>query len=60
MKIGNPLSILSHIINFSILIYIFIGSVNTTCFKSSELVISFIGLLISIFVNIIAVLEERN
>ncbi len=60
MKVSNPLTILSHIINFGILIYLLVNSVNTQCFKTSDLIISFIGLFISLFVNIVSVLESKN
>jgi len=60
MKVSNPLTILSYIINFGILIYILVNTVNTSCFKTSDLIISFIGLFISLFVNIVSVLESRS
>ena len=58
MKISNPLTVLSHRINFTILIYILINTVNTFCFKTLDLIISFIGLFISLFVNIVSVLDS--
>ncbi len=60
IRLGGPLSILSHIINFGILIYIFLGSVDTPCFKTSDLIISFIGLFVSLFVNIVSVIELKD
>ncbi len=54
------LSWFSSFLNFLILTYIAINIVNTMCFNVSQMSLSLIGLLSSIFVNIVSVITKER
>jgi len=49
----------SNFLNFLILAYIAINIVNTGCFSTSQMTLSFVGLVASIFVNIVATIHKK-
>ena len=50
---------LSTFLNFLILAYLSLNIVNTSCFNLFQLTLSFIGLIASIFVNIVSVVLKK-
>jgi hypothetical protein len=58
MKISDQLQILSQIINFVIFIYFAIILIETNPLDFVKIIISAVGLIISVLVSIISVLEK--
>ncbi len=54
------LSYLGTFVNYLIFIYIFIKTINTSCFNHSDMVISLIGLILSVFIFIVDVFNRRR
>lgn len=52
------LSWFGNLINFLIFAFISINIVNTQCFSAAQMSLSLIGLLASIFINVVSVIAE--
>ena len=59
MKFGGALSVLSHIINFAILIYFSVVLLRLNALDVIGLLISAFGLFASLVANIVSVLGEK-
>jgi len=57
MKLSNNFSVISHIINFMIIIYFISFLLDIEAITTFDLLISFFGLFVSLIANIISVLE---
>jgi len=57
MKLSNNFSVVSHIINFMIIIYFISFLLDIEAITTFDLLISFFGLFVSLIANIISVLE---
>ncbi len=54
------LNFLSNFINYLIFIYIFMNTINTSCFNSSEMTIAIFGLILSVFIYTVDILNKRG
>jgi len=52
------LDFLGIFVNYLIFIYIFLATINTPCFSSSDMSIALIGLILSVFILIVNVIER--
>jgi len=57
MKVGDALSIFSHLINFVVFLYFITFLLRTNSFDTFGLLISAIGIFSSLVANIVSVLE---
>lgn len=48
-----------HIVNYMIFIYIFIRTIDTSCFSISDMSISLFGLTVSLFIFIVNLFNKR-
>ena len=63
MDLSDKLSVLSHMANFSILLYIFVATVITGTYEPIHQILTLVGLIFAVVVNIIGVLstfKKRN
>jgi hypothetical protein len=60
MIISDSFSVFSHVLNFSILIYFITFLLSIDYLTSFDLIISFIGIFVSLVANILSVLEKTN
>ena len=60
MKAGETLSILSHMINFTILVYFAAILLKANALDLQSLAINFFGIFISLIANIISVIEKNK
>jgi len=60
MERADSLSILSHLINFAIIIYFVITLLKINALDMFGLLISFFGLFVSLIANIVAISERIN
>lgn len=58
MQLGF-LDFLGNFVNFLIFIYVFIKTINTSCFNPSDMTIALIGLILSVFIFIVNVVEKN-
>jgi hypothetical protein len=60
MKLANSFSVFSHLLNFIIIIYFITFLLKIESVTTFDIVISFIGLFVSVLANIISVVEGAN
>jgi len=53
------LDFLGNFVNYLIFIYIFLNTISTSCFSSSDMSIALIGLVISVFILIVNLIERN-
>ncbi len=58
MKLGI-LDFLGNFVNYLIFIYIFLNVISTSCFNSSDMSIALVGLILSVFILIVNVIERN-
>ena len=58
MKLG-VLDFLGNFVNYLIFIYIFLNVVSTSCFNPADMSIALIGLILSVFILIVNVIERN-
>ena len=59
MRVGTPLSVLSHLINFAIVINFTVYLLKLNALDTPALMISAFGIFVSLIANIVSVIEER-
>ncbi len=53
------LDFLGNFVNYLIFIYIFLNTINTSCFDSSDMSIALIGLVLSVFILIVNLIDRN-
>lgn len=59
MRVGGYLTIFSYILNFAIIAYISSVLIGTQCFNLFQLLITYTGLLSSLFANLVSAIESK-
>ena len=54
------LDFFGNFVNYLIFIYIFLNTINTSCFDSSDMSIALIGLILSVFIFIVNLIERSS
>jgi len=54
------LTFLGTFVNYLIFIYIFIKTINTQCFNSNDMIISLIGLVLSVFIFVVSLINKEE
>jgi|GEM_PF-1165369 hypothetical protein len=52
------LDFLGSFVNYLIFVYIFLNTINTSCFNPSDMVIALVGLVISVFILIVNLINR--
>ncbi len=60
MKLSNSFSVFSHLLNFVIILYFISFLIKIESIKTSDIMISFIGIFASLIANIISVIENKK
>lgn len=50
---------LSNFINYLIFLYIFLKTINSSCFNPEDMIISLIGLILSVFIFTVGVINKK-
>lgn len=53
------LDFLGNFVNYLIFIYIFLNAISTSCFSASDMSIALIGLILSVFILIVNLIERN-
>lgn len=54
------LDFLGQFVNYSIFIYIFVKTLNTSCFSIGDMTLSLFGLVVSVFIFIVNIINKYN
>lgn len=56
---GEFLDFLGNFVNYMIFIYIFVKTINTSCFNVSDMSISIFGLSMSVFIFVVNIINKK-
>ena len=54
------LNFLGSFVNYLIFIYIFLNTINTSCFNAADMSIALTGLILSVFISIVSLINKRD
>ena len=57
---SDLLDFLGNFINYLIFIYIFIKTINTSCFSPYDMIIALAGLILSVFIFIVSLINKQE